>query len=343
MLAELNQTITLPAGFRMRPCTMEDIPELVDLNNASFERLTGQRPYTVEDQKGGWSQPKFDVTNSTQAVVAPNGQIAGYTAVWDTNPIPVKVWVHSRVHPDFEGQGVGTALHIWAEERSRQAIERVDDDLQVVMRTGALSHHTKAIELLENMGMKVARYFLRMTIDLHDNIPEPVLPEGITINSWSEVADTVTLKDIAQTDYDGFRDHYGFTEQPLEELLEDWEHWVATDKAIDRDLWFLPMTDDGQLAGVSLCVTKSQNVDNWGYLDSLAVLPAWRRMGIASALLHHTFRAFRARGYEKVELHVDAESLTGATRVYERAGMYESERSVEYQKVLRPGRDITRK
>ncbi|MCB0033255.1 MAG: hypothetical protein KDE51_04525, partial [Anaerolineales bacterium] len=78
MLAELNQTITLPAGFTLRPCTMEDIPELVDLNNACSEQLTGQRPSTVEDQQSGWSQPKFDVANSTQAVVAPNGQIAGY-------------------------------------------------------------------------------------------------------------------------------------------------------------------------------------------------------------------------------------------------------------------------
>ncbi|MCB0037868.1 MAG: GNAT family N-acetyltransferase, partial [Anaerolineales bacterium] len=206
-----------------------------------------------------------------------------------------------------------------------------------------LSQHTKAIELLENMDMKAVRYFLRMTIDLHDDLPEPVLPEGLTIKAWSEVADTITFRDIAQTDYDGFRDHYGFTEQPFEEMLEDWEHWLASDKTIDRDLWFLPMTEDGQLAGVCLCLTKSQNVDNWGYLDSLAVLPEWRRQGVALALLHHTFRAFRARGYEKVELHVDAESLTGATRVYERAGMYESERSIEYMKVLRPGRDITRK
>ncbi len=45
----------------------------------------------------------------------------------------------------------------------------------------------------------------------------------------------------------------------------------------------------------------------------------WRGLGLA--LLQHTFRAYYQQGKDKVALGVDAESLTGATRLYEKAGM----------------------
>jgi mycothiol synthase len=52
------------------------------------------------------------------------------------------------------------------------------------------------------------------------------------------------------------------------------------------------------------------------------------------ALLRHAFRAFRARGMTGAALDVDAENLTGAVRVYERAGMHVAKRSDTYEKPL---------
>jgi mycothiol synthase len=37
---------------------------------------------------------------------------------------------------------------------------------------------------------------------------------------------------------------------------------------------------------------------------------------------------------------VDAQSLTGATQLYERAGMHVERRFANFEKVLRPGRDM---
>jgi GNAT superfamily N-acetyltransferase len=47
----------------------------------------------------------------------------------------------------------------------------------------------------------------------------------------------------------------------------------------------------------------------------------WRRRGIALALLRTAFAEFHRRGIPRAELGVDAENPTGATRLYERAGM----------------------
>ncbi len=54
------------------------------------------------------------------------------------------------------------------------------------------------------------------------------------------------------------------------------------------------------------------------------------------ALLQRSFAEFRARGGEQAKLVVDSENLTGATRLYERAGMRISRQYDRYEKVLPP-------
>jgi ribosomal protein S18 acetylase RimI-like enzyme len=55
------------------------------------------------------------------------------------------------------------------------------------------------------------------------------------------------------------------------------------------------------------------------------------------ALLRHSFDAFHRRGTERVDLVVDSESPTGATRLYEQAGMRVSQHYAAFEKVLREG------
>ena len=59
-----------------------------------------------------------------------------------------------------------------------------------------------------------------------------------------------------------------------------------------------------------------------------------------SALLTHAFGALHERGMRRMALGVDAENPTGATRVYERAGMRVSQHYATYSKELRAGIDL---
>jgi len=54
-------------------------------------------------------------------------------------------------------------------------------------------------------------------------------------------------------------------------------------------------------------------------------------------LLFGIFRRLRERGIRRVSLVVDAESPTGATRLYERAGMHAEKSYAVYRKGLRWG------
>ena len=47
------------------------------------------------------------------------------------------------------------------------------------------------------------------------------------------------------------------------------------------------------------------------------------------------------RGNQRVALHVDAQSLTGATHMYESVGMHIEELSHEYELEIRRGMDLT--
>ncbi|MCP4424372.1 MAG: GNAT family N-acetyltransferase [Chloroflexi bacterium] len=340
MLAAVKTETDLPAGFLMRPATMDDLETAVTLFNICSQDQIGVDEFSVEEYRAEWEAPGFNLENSTRAVIAPNGQMVGLIEVWDLASPPVRIWVWARVHPDYEGLGIGTAMMQWAEERAKQAINRVPDDVQVVIQSGALSTHEPSKRLLEGLGMESNRHFWRMVIDLDENetIPQPQWPEGITIKTYAAIDD---LTAVYRAVDDSFQDHWGYVPNPETEGLERWTHWVESNKEFDPALWFLALDGD-EIAAISLCRPKITDDPQMGFVDTLGVRRPWRRQGLALALLHHSFQALKERGQLRVGLGVDAGSLTGATRLYEKAGMHVARQFDDYMKIVRPGKDISR-
>ncbi len=141
---------------------------------------------------------------------------------------------------------------------------------------------------------------------------------------------------------EAFRDHWGYVEHPFEDDYQQWMHMLKDDPDFDPSLWFLAVERD-EIVGTSLCRLKARDDAEMGWVGTLGVRRAWRRQGIALALLQHSFKEFYRRGKRKVGLGVDAQSLTGATRLYEKAGLHsDPERQFSiYEKELRPGEDIS--
>ena len=85
---------------------------------------------------------------------------------------------------------------------------------------------------------------------------------------------------------------------------------------IGPSLWFLAVAGE-ELVGANLCFAGSIG----GYVAQLAVRRDRRGRGLGLALLRHGFAELYRRGERQVWLHVDTENRTGATRLYELAGM----------------------
>jgi GNAT superfamily N-acetyltransferase len=116
---------------------------------------------------------------------------------------------------------------------------------------------------------------------------------------------------------------------------------METDDIFDPSLWNLALAD-GQVVGTALNYPYVDDDHDMGWVGTLGVVREWRRRGLALALLHHSFQEFYRRGKRKVGLGVDAESLTGATRLYLKAGMHpdpKREWSL-FEKELRPGQEL---
>ena len=181
--------------------------------------------------------------------------------------------------------------------------------------------------------MKLFRHFFKMIIDF-DAPPQPAaVPAGIVIRPYDEETE---LTQLSQCYLDSFQDHFGFSGQTLEDTETYIRHLIAKDPDYDPELWFVAM-DGEEMVGFSICAGKTTEDPLMGYVNVLGVVRGTRKRGLGMALLTHSFADLHQRGCERVGLSVDASNLTGATRLYEKAGMDVRERFDLYQKILRDG------
>jgi mycothiol synthase len=320
----------------MRPATLDDVEGAVAMFNAYSRQIIGIDEFDGKNYRREWEAPGLNLENDIRVVCAPDGQIVGCMEVWDLFDPHVRVNTWGRVHPDHQGRGIGSALVAWAESRARQAIAKAPKGTRVSVSNGVLARDTAAQELLRNAGFSLARHFWRMEIEMSALPPAPVWPDGLTLRTMIPGQDE---RAVVQAVRDSFRDHWGFVERPFEDDLKMWTHFMQDEK-FDPSLWFVAMDGD-QIAGFSLCWSQADDDPNMGWVGTLGVLRPWRRHGLGLALLQHSFGEFYRRGKRKAGLGVDATSLTGATRLYERAGMHVAREFCTYEKNLRPGVDLS--
>lgn len=329
-------TAPVKIGLHLRPVTLADVERVVEFLNICSVAEIGAPGHSVDDVRNIWTEPGFNLDTSVRIVETDDGQIVGYGDIDDTQPTPSRMWIYVRTHPQFEGLGIGTQLMDWVEERARQAIPRVPEGVRVVMLIHHIAGHTRAREFLEARGIPYVRTFWEMRIDLDAEPPAPEWPAGITLRPLVR-GENETAMHIARRA--AFQDHWGYVEQPLEADVERWQHHMDNDPKFDPDLFMLAYAGD-EIVGVSLCWAESDDDPDMGWVGTLGVVREWRRKGLALALLQHSFRTFWRRGKKSVGLGVDAASPTGATKLYEKAGMRRYREWTAYELELRPGKDL---
>ncbi len=180
-------------------------------------------------------------------------------------------------------------------------------------------------EVLESLGWQPIRYSFQMRIELDDDLSEPDWPEGLSLRNLHPGEE----ERVYEAQMDAFADHWEFRRTSLEE----WRTFTVDDHSFDPSLWWL-VEDGDELAAMSLNSWHFSGDPQFGWIGILGVRPRWRRRGLATALLLHSFRDFRDRGATRVGLGVDGENTTGAVRLYESVGMRVARRNDTYEKEL---------
>jgi mycothiol synthase len=218
------------------------------------------------------------------------------------------------VRPDRRGEGIGGALLELAEEAARGSASKA-------LRAGVLGEDDAGARLLTSRGYRDVRHYFTMVIPLDAETPEPEMPDGITLGTF-ELYEAEAFHAALN---DAFADEWGWRAMPFEE----WRKLRLDAPDFDPTMWFVAR-DGEELAAAARC----EELFGGGYVGAIGVRPAWRRRGIALALLHHAFAEFRKRGAPHVKLDVDSENPTGATKLYERAGMSVESEDIVFERAL---------
>ena len=268
----------------LRVPTEADVPEILRLLAQDWPE-----PPSPDSVERLWTTPGFDRELDARL------EEGACAAVIDLGN--GSMWIDLRGRPS-------PALLDWAERRARERSPRA--------LSGSWSSHADLLRELERRGFELIRHSLRMAIDLAEAPPAPVWPDGVEVRTFRPGDERV----FHAVQHETFEDSWEPTNTPFEE----WEHWfLGSSPRFAPDLWLLALDGD-QPAGVAICHPHPGD-PTLGWVGELGVLRPWRRRGLGRALLLQAFAAFRERGLERAGLGVDAESLTGAHRLYESAGM----------------------
>jgi mycothiol synthase len=330
------QGAPLPDGFTARPASLSDVEALVGLFNAVSREVVGYDDFTVQELTTDLTSENFNISEDTRVVINPAGEIVAYQDVFAISPVPVYPIVWGRTHPDYMGQGISTHLLRWGLRRARHVLDKVPPEARVAARTFCSTDWQPAYELLETHRFVPTRHFYEMRIEMQAPPPEPVWPEGIELVNCPFPEG---LEAFYRTYDEVFEDHFGHIDQPIEQAFAVWKDQKLKDEGFDPSLWFQAM-DGKQIAGFSLGRKYGWESEQHGHINLLGVRRPWRKRGLGLALLYHLFQVYWSRGQRTVSLGVDAESITGAVRLYQKAGMHVHHQSTNFELELRPGDEL---
>ena len=286
--------------MQIRAATLDDVERLAAFIGRCTLAHQGVRRDSAAEIRQRLTRPGTDPALDSWLVE--DGDVIGFAQAWVE---PAAVVCYMRVDPEQTGRGVATELFARARQRAAEL--------------GATTLHATswpkdeaAAPFLEAQGFRPIRYLSLMTIDL-DGPPEE--PE----TSGRPLAPGEDLRPV----FEAVR--AVFPEQ------ESFESWVHEYEGFDPTLWFVA-EDVADIAGFALCLPELAEDPEAGYVAELGVREDRRGEGLGLALLRQTFVEFHRRGKRRVSLHVDVDNLTGAVRLYEKAGMTADPRVVVWER-----------
>ena len=200
-------------------------------------------------------------------------------------------------------------------------------DARVTVNSFTNAPNERAATLLTDAGYAVVRRNWEMMIALDAAPPAPVWPQGLVARPFVPGRDD---RAVYETIGAAFADMWGYLPRPY----DDWRAHTVEHPDFDPALWAI-VEDADQPAAAICCYQFGER----GHVRNVGVRRPWRQRGLGLALLRHAFGLCWARGVTTIDLTVDAESLTGATRLYERAGLRVAREFLQWEKELRPGVD----
>jgi ribosomal protein S18 acetylase RimI-like enzyme len=319
-------TTRLPEGWTTRRPTLDDIPAIHALVQASDIAAVGEPDFTADEVRERLTAPHTDLSRDTWLALDTEGQVVGWAyavndSAADRDFAEVYFW------PGRGLPALRPLLAMLMERVAERATEFGHDPYTV--RGGAIPTERDLIEALTDAGFVFVKQNARMQMSLAGTptvAPEP--PAGVTVREVRHDDDgemrafhAVIIEAFGDTDHG--RPEY-----------DDWRPSPGGDTSYSFDEWFVAEVD-GRVVGV-LESSDAGLADDEGWVKRLAVLRPFRKRGLGEALLRHAFAVYARKGRHVAGLGVDLDNPTAAIRLYEAVGMTALYRANIYETTVAP-------
>ncbi len=300
----------------IRPPRQEDAEEVFNLVIACDICDFGAPDFDLQELLDMWSS--FDMLNNVWVVENEDKIIVGYAFLEEDSE--EKLFSYGFVLPSARGIGVGTMLLNSIEERAKTLAN--SSGITKRLQNLIPSLRADAQGLLRTRGFLPVRFYKRMSIRMEEAPPTPIVPEDIVITTFVPDQDERFVYDAY---VEAFTDHWDF-DAPI------FEEWLEKTKltSFDPKWWFLARNEQGDIVGFAL---SRMNEDTL-FVNHIGVRRPYRGRGLGMALLQQALSASHAAGQQVVSLGVDAANLSGAYRLYEKAGMKAIHETTLFEKTI---------
>lgn len=311
----------------LRPARPDDLEAACALLNRAEQHDGLPRVMLIDEFRETLDQPYIDL--ALDARVALRGDmLAGFQYVW--NP-PVesgddRAYLFGEVDPEHRGHGVGRELLGWGVERATERLRSHRLDLPRFIRVDAFDWIAANHRLYGRLGFEPVRWFDELVRPLTDLPEVPVLAE-VDLLVWPDNRDD----EILQVRNEAFADHWGTS--PMS--ATSWHTAVRGHGA--RPNLSVIAVERSSGAVVACCVNHAYPEDDElsgrqeAWIHNLGTVRRWRGRGLASAMIAWSFSTFAAHGFSHAMIGVDADSPTGAARLYRNLGFTTERRSTTHQ------------
>ncbi|MFZ4299406.1 mycothiol synthase [Streptomyces cinereoruber] len=235
-------------------------------------------------------------------------RLYGYAQLEETDPIEAPA-AELVVHPDRRGRGHGRALGTALLDASGKRL-----------RVWAHGGKPAARHLAQVLGLTLFRELRQLRRSLVPlEIPEPVLPEGVTVRTFVPGQDDAAWLAVNAAAFAHHPEQGSLTQRDLDDRTA--EPWF------DPKGFFLA-EEEGRIVGFHW--TKTHAEEQLGEVYVVGVLPDAQGGGLGKALTAIGLRHLAAQGLPTAMLYVDGDN-SAAVRVYEGLGFATHEVDLMYR------------
>ena len=308
----------------------EDLDGLLDVANAASraDGVTGvwtREALRLEIEGATNADPREDVRIATV-----DDRIVAYALLeWsDTSDGERHYWSDAYVHPEWRRQGIGRELLARSEERRRALAASHEHPGGRLLVTWLPDADRGGAALLAASGYAPVRTYHHMVRPDMEDLLLPPMPTGLEVRPVTPGV----VRSVFDAMMEAFRDHFGAQDASTEAFVR----W-RDDPDFEPDLLVVGFDGEQVAGGVQGYIVPEENRSNGylrGWVDPIFTRSAWRRRGLASALLGRALVRLRDRGMTSAQLDVDTRNAHGALTLYERHGFRAERSETEWHKPL---------